>query len=168
MIYKINKIQFNSRNCFVCGLDNDFGLKTRFYETAGKELIAVCTPELRHQSYPNTLHGGISSAILDETIGRAICVHYGDMVWGVTLELKVKYRRPVPYGTEIKAIARITSDKGRLFEGSGEIVLPGGEIAVSAEGTYMKRRIEDIADEGFMSNDWGFIPDGGVPAEIEL
>lgn len=144
------------------------GLKTRFYETDGNEVIAVCTPKMNHQSYPNILHGGVSSAILDETIGRAICAHYGDMVWGVTLELNMRYRKPVPYGVELRAVGRITQDKGRTFEGEGEIYLPNGDVAVTATGLYMKRQISQIADEQFVDSEWGFLPEGTIPEYIEI
>ena len=42
-----------------------------------------------HQSYPGILHGGIISAILDETIGLAIMITE-ENVLGVTVELKLK------------------------------------------------------------------------------
>ena len=168
MEYKIKKRQYNSKNCFVCGLGNPMGLKTRFYETESGELIALCTPKLEHQSYPNRLHGGVSSALLDETIGRAICINYGEMVWGVTLDLHVKFRKPVPYGVMLKVIGRITKDKGRLFEGSGELVLPSGEVAVEAHGLYMKQSVEAIAGGDFTDNEWGFSADEEMPETIEI
>lgn len=168
MRYKIKREQFNSRNCFVCGIGNEMGLKTRFYETEDNELISVCTAKLQHQSYPSTLHGGISSAILDETIGRAICAFYGDMVWGVTLELNIKYRKPVPYEIELKALARITSDRGRIFEGEGGLYLPDGDIAVEARGIYMKRQIEQLGGVNFVGEEWGFTPDIPMPDYIEV
>ena len=72
MEHKIVNAQNVSKNCLVCGVDNRFGLKTSFYETDNNELVAVFTPLVEHQSYPGVTHGGISAAILDETIGRAI------------------------------------------------------------------------------------------------
>ncbi|MCD8187012.1 MAG: PaaI family thioesterase [Rikenellaceae bacterium] len=168
MKYKIKRVQYNSKNCFVCGLDNEIGLRTRFYETEDNELISLCTPKLTHQSYPSTLHGGVSAAILDETIGRAITCYYGDMVWGVTLDLQVKYRKPVPYGVELKAVARITKDRGRIFEGEGKLFLPNGQVAVEARGTYMKRQIEQLGGPNFVSDEWGFTPDEPLPEILEI
>jgi acyl-coenzyme A thioesterase PaaI-like protein len=63
-----------SRMCLVCGSENRAGLKARFYELDDGELLGVFRPLEEHQSYPGRLHGGIASAILDETIGRAIMV----------------------------------------------------------------------------------------------
>lgn len=83
-----------------------------------------------HLSYPGRLHGGISFAILDETIGRAVTIaHPG--TWGVTAELTLRYRKPLPVEGEIRAVGRITRDTHRLFEGTGEILLDDGSVAPS-------------------------------------
>lgn len=167
MKHKIKNSQNISKNCLVCGVDNEFGLKTRFYETADNELIAVFRPLAEHQSYPHITHGGISAAILDEVIGRAIMMSTDRHTFGVTIELKVRYKKPVPTEVELKAIARITRDRGRVFEGTGELYLPDGEVAVEAEGRYMKRRLEQITDADFVSNEW-FVPGEPLPDNIEL
>ena len=163
---KIIKRQFNSTDCIVCGMKNDLGLKTKFYELENGDLCAVFTPLDEHQSYPNRLHGGISSAILDETIGRAIAVGKEEIVWGVTIELNIKYRKPVPLNEELVAIGHITNDSKRVFEGKGEILLPNGEVAVEAYGRYMKMPVEKIAGE-FTTQEWRV--DVGDPTdEIEI
>lgn len=167
MKHRIRNSQNISRNCLVCGIDNDFGLKTRFYETEANELIAIFNPRDEHQSYPQIMHGGISAAILDEVIGRAIMMTTDSSNFGVTIELKVRYKKPVPLGTELKAIGRITSDRGRIFEGTGELYLPDGEIAVEAEGRYMKRRLDQITDTAFSENEW-FETSVDRPADISL
>jgi len=166
MKYKIKSTQNISNDCMVCGVANDFGLKTRFYETEENEVVAVFTPQKVHQSYPDVTHGGITAAILDETIGRAIMPFYDRSTFGVTIELNVKYKRAVPYGVELKAVGRITKDSGRIFEGTGDLYLPDGKLAASAEGKYMKRQLGQITDEAFVENAW-FTPEG-FPAEIEL
>jgi uncharacterized protein (TIGR00369 family) len=167
MNHKIKHCQHISKHCLVCGIDNDFGLKTRFYETENNELIAVFRALDEHQSYPTITHGGISAALLDEVIGRAIMMTAGSSTFGVTLELKVRYKKPVPTCIELKAIGRITKDSGRIFEGTGELYLPGGEVAVEAEGRYMKRRIAQITAADFAENEW-FVPDDDLPDEIDL
>lgn len=166
MKHKIKATQNISRNCLVCGVENEYGLKTRFHETEENEVIALFRPQEFHQSYPNITHGGISAALLDEVIGRAIMAFYDRKTFGVTIELNVKYKKPVPYGVELKAIGRITRDGGRIFEGTGEIYLPDGSLAVSAEGKYMKRKVEQISDATFVDNEW-FTPDD-FPEEISI
>jgi len=167
MEFEIVRRQYNSKNCIVCGLENSLGLKTRFFETATNELIALCTPLPEHQGYPNRLHGGISSALLDETIGRAICCGASEMIWGVTLELSVKFRKPVPYGSELKILGRITTEQGRVFEGTGEMYLPGGEVAVTAHGKYLRMTVDKITDSNFdSSGEWSVIEDEPMPERI--
>lgn len=166
MQYKIKATQNISRNCMVCGVENDFGLKTRFHETEEGEVVALFTPQQFHQSYPDMTHGGITAAILDETIGRAIMITHDRSTFGVTIELNVKYKRPVPYGVELKAVGRIVNDHGRIFEGTGELYLPDGKLAASAEGKYMKRQLGQITEAEFKDNEW-FTPED-VPDEISI
>ena len=153
MSRKVVAAQNVSRMCLVCGAENPLGLKGRFYELEGGELAGVFSPLEEHQSYPGRLHGGISAAILDETIGRAITIaHPG--TWGVTAELTVRFRRPIPLDGEVKAVGRITRDTPRLFQGTGEILLGDGTVAAEASGKYVKMRLEDIAAEGLDEDEW--------------
>jgi uncharacterized protein (TIGR00369 family) len=167
MKYKVVKKQQNSRNCIVCGLKNDLGIKASFYEIENGELVAVFKALDEHQSYPGRLHGGMASAILDETIGRAILIKDKD-TWGVTVELNLKYKKPVPLGEELKVVGRITRDTSRLFEGTGEILLKNGEIAVTASGKYIKMPMDKISDFGNEEEDWMVVSSENDPAEIEI
>jgi uncharacterized protein (TIGR00369 family) len=168
---KVTGAQNVSRMCLVCGAQNALGLQGRFYELEpegdeGPALLGVFTVREEHQSYPGRLHGGISSAILDETIGRAIRIREPD-AWGVTAELTVRYRRPVPTEGEVRAVGRITRDTRRLFEGSGEIVLEDGTVAVEANGRYVKMTIGDITGDDFDVAEW-VTDEREHPDEVEL
>lgn len=167
MTFKVTGQQHISKNCLVCGIENPFGLKTKFYELENKEIVAYFTPHTYLQSYPGILHGGISATILDETIGRAIMTHCGQESFGVTIELNVKYKKPVPLDVELKVVGRIVSYKGRIFEGTGELILPDGSVAVSATGRYMKRNVHQIVGDDFLEDEW-FPSDGEEKVEIEL
>ncbi len=117
---------------------------------------------------PDSMHGGIATTILDETIARAICNGKEEQIWGVTLELKTKFRKPIPLGQEVKIIGRVISEGTRLFEGTGEIVLPNGDIAVSAEGKYMKVPIDRITDDQFLDEQWFMDERPDDISEIEI
>jgi len=166
--HKITGKQYNSKLCFVCGLKNGSGLKASFFETEKKELIATFVPTEEHQSYPGRLHGGLASAILDETIGRAVMIGDDREIWGITVELNLSYRKPIPLGVELKVVGRITNENSRFFEGTGEIILPGGEVAVSARGKYMKAPLEKIADFDPVVNEWAVVHSDDDPEVIEL
>jgi uncharacterized protein (TIGR00369 family) len=167
MIYKIKRKQLISKNCFVCGTENHESLKTKFYELENGELMSVSTPSLSHQSYPDRMHGGIISAILDEVIGRAIMIEEPG-AWGVTAELNIKFRKPVPLDRPVKAVARITRNTRLLFEGTGEIMLEDGSVAASAHAKYVKMTIEKMeketgADDSLMIEDTT-----EAPATVEI
>ena len=168
MIHKITGKQHNSKLCFVCGLKNKFGIHAHFYITENQELAALFKPSEEHQSYPGRLHGGIASAILDETIGRAILNRYDEEVWGVTIDLNVKFKKPIPLDEELKVIGRITSESSRIFEGTGEIVLQNGDIAVTASGKYLKVPLEKITDFDKEENEWRIVELETDPKEIEF
>ncbi|MCX7797596.1 MAG: PaaI family thioesterase [Melioribacter sp.] len=168
MIYKIVGKQHNSKLCFVCGLKNNFGIKAHFYITETKELIAIFKPTEEHQSYPGRMHGGIASAILDETIGRAILNHHKEEVWGVTIELNVKFKKPIPLNEKLIVIGRITSENNRMFEGSGELILENGQIAATAIGKYLKVPLQKITEFNKEENEWKIIELESDPKEIEI
>jgi acyl-coenzyme A thioesterase PaaI-like protein len=168
MRHKITGKQHNSKRCFICGLTNSSGLKASFFETEGNELIAKFMPTEDHQSYPGRLHGGIASAILDETIGRAISIGIAEQIWGITVELSVQFKKPIPLNKEITVIGRIISQNSRFFEGTGEIILDSGEIAVVANGRYMKAPLSKIADFDSEENDWRVVQNENDPKFVEL
>lgn len=154
--------------CLVCGLKNPYGLKASFYELENKELVCIFKPSEVHQSYPGRLHGGITTALLDETIGRAIIMRYEEIMWGVTVEFTTKFKKPIPLNEELRVVGRITSDTGRFFEGTGEILLPNGEVAATGIGKYIKLPLEKIADFDATEQEWRVLQSEHDPKTIEL
>ena len=168
MRYHVVGKQPNSKMCFVCGLKNPSGLRAYFYELDNGELMAVFKAIEEHQSYPGLLHGGVATAILDETIGRAILTKHDEPVWGVSVEFRIRYKKPMPLCKELKVIGRITKNSGRLFEGTGEILLPDGSVAAEGHGKYLKRPLEKIAEFDFDEQEWRVVSTPDDPAEVEL
>lgn len=167
MQHKVIQKQENATDCFVCGTENPLGLKAFFYELENQELAAVFQPQEGHQSYPERLHGGMAAAILDETIGRAIMILEPGM-WGVTMELSLRYRRPVPLNVPLKVVGRITKNTHRVFEGTGELLLPDGSVAVTAQGRYLKQPLERITEQAEQKEEMmHLVEDPADPVEIE-
>jgi uncharacterized protein (TIGR00369 family) len=142
---KVLAAQDVGRMCAVCGVENPSSLGARFFELDDGRLLGVFTPREEHQGYPGRLHGGIATALLDETMGRAIAIR-DPGAWGVTVELTVRFRKPVPLDAEVRAIGRITNDFGRKYEAAAEIVLEGGVVAVEATGTFLRMPLHKIAE----------------------
>ncbi len=156
-----------AKHCFVCGVDNPFGLHTDFYELEDGTLAAIVAPQEQHQSYPGRVHGGVSTALLDETIGRAVNVTEPD-TWAVTVELTTRYKKPVPYNVPLTVVGRVLQNSRRLFTGEGAILLPNGEVAVTATGKYMKLKLENIADFDAAGESWEVYPRETDPDWIDI
>jgi acyl-CoA thioesterase FadM len=106
----------------------------------------------------------LDAGLLKESLcSRMLCIK-----WGVTLELKTKYRKPIPLGQQLKIVGRVTSEGNRSFEGTGEILPANGEIAVSAEGKYLKADIKKIASERFSEDEWFLTENADDPEEVEI
>ena len=168
MLRKVTAKQPNSKMCLVCGLKNPFGLHASFYEMDNGDLLAIFKPREEHQSYPGRLHGGIISTILDETIGRAVMIHTKGEIWGVTIDLQVRFKKPAPLAEELRVIGRITKDSKRFFEGTGELLLADGSIAAAGHGKYLKAPLEKIADFDVDAQEWGVVKLPDDPEEVVL
>jgi acyl-coenzyme A thioesterase PaaI-like protein len=112
--------QPNSRQCFVCGLSNPYGLQLRFNITAPGEVTAEYTVPERYQGYPGVVHGGIVAAMLDEVTGRA---HMGidPPRFMYTARLEVRYRKNVPVGQPLRIVGRAEKSKGRTATATAAI-----------------------------------------------
>ena len=165
---KVTGKQQNSRMCFVCGLKNPAGLQASFYELEGGDLMAVFKARDEHQSYPGRLHGGISATVLDETIGRAILNRSQGEVWGVTVEFTMRFKKPVPTDTPVRVVGRIVKEGSRFFEGTGEILLEDGSVAVEGQGKYIKMPISKIADFDPEKQEWKIVTSPDDPREVDL
>jgi acyl-coenzyme A thioesterase PaaI-like protein len=160
--------QPNSDHCFICGVKNVAGAQVAFYEVEAEdgapELLARFTGRDVHQGYPGRMHGGVIAGILDEVMSR--CITYGDAalnppVWGVTVEMALRYQAPVPLGVELNARGRMTRDRSRTAEASAELYLPDGTVAVTATGKYMKLPLDRIAEGATDALNWRVYADEG-------
>lgn len=154
--------------CFVCGLSNQAGLHTHYYELENQSLLGVFKGLDVHQSYPKRMHGGIISALLDETVGRSIIIHQPD-TWGVTAELSIRYLKPVPLDEELKVVGWITHMRSRMFEGEGYVCDSKNEILATCTGKYMRQSVKDIVkDMDFVEEEWIFVADETPPMSFDL
>lgn len=112
-------------NCFACSPTNPCGLKMEFYED-GDDIVSYWTPDDNFQGWMNTLHGGIQATIMDESAGWLISRKF--QTSGMTTNLNVKYKKPVPTGKGIKIEVR-----ARVKEVKRNFVFI--EATISHEGT---------------------------------
>jgi len=124
----------NYPHCFVCGDKNKEGLNIAFFFDKGKAK-AQYTSSKKFEGYPDILHGGIISALLDEVMIQSI-VAAGIPTF--TVQIDVKFKKPAKIGEKLLLEGWITKDKGRIFLTEGKISREDGTLIASANGKYYK------------------------------
>jgi uncharacterized protein (TIGR00369 family) len=104
------------------------------FTVEGDEVVARTSVDARFEGFPGHLHGGIISALLDETAGWACTVASGRLYY--TVQLTVRYSRPVPGGQPIVIRGRCSGDDGRIARGQAAIEDAGGRCLATAEGRF--------------------------------
>ncbi|MCL2228991.1 MAG: PaaI family thioesterase [Firmicutes bacterium] len=171
MKFKVVSKQHNTDMCFICGMNNNTGTKAEFYNCIDPDgnpcLVTKITPREEHQSYPGRMHGGIISALLDEAVGRAV-QHTNPEIWGVTIDLAVKFRKPVPLDKTVWIVSRVTNLGLRSFDATGEMFTEYGTTLASVTAKYFKLS-QDQVFNGDKLNDknWFIVPEK-LPKYFEL
>jgi acyl-coenzyme A thioesterase PaaI-like protein len=125
--------QPNSRHCFVCGLENPFGLQLKFFNSASGEVTVDYTVPEHYQGYPGVVHGGIVAAMLDEATGRVFMGDPANPRFLYTARLDIRYRKNVPVGQPLRLVGRAGKNKGRMATATGAIYNINGELLAEAE-----------------------------------
>ena len=147
--------QPSSRNCFVCGVENDHGLHLEFYENDAGEVIVDYVIADRFQGYPGIAHGGIVASLVDEVLGR---VHMGgdnkSPRFMYTAKLTINYRKPVPLNTPVRIIGKRKRSKGRVASSTAEIIGPSNTVLVEAEALLVEVPKEQLDDVNLEELGW--------------
>ncbi len=164
---KTINVQKNSRNCIICGMENPLGLKAVFHVLDDDSVASVFAFRSEHQSYPERTHGGMISALLDEIMGRALWIKE-PTTYGVTTTLNITYRRPVPYGENVKARGYISFDGGRGFSAKGEIYSMDGKLLAEGSARYLKLKSNLAFGSDFHEEDEMIYNPSAIFSEIEF
>lgn len=124
--------QPNSRSCFVCGIENTYGLAMKFYEIGPGEIRSEYVVPAHYQGYPGVVHGGIIASMLDEVASRAAMT--GEPTrFRFTAKLEIRYRKPVPIETTLHMRGWITQERGSRAQAKAEIRLEDGTLLSEAD-----------------------------------
>ena len=117
----------DNRCCFICGVHNPIGLKTRPSrdEIAGRAWLRVVIPE-EFQGWAGVAHGGIIAALLDEVCAYAVM---GVSKQIVTAELTIRYLKPVPLRREVTVEAQMRERVRRSITVDAQLTCDGETLA---------------------------------------
>ena len=134
-------------NCFACAPSNPYGLKMEFHED-GDDIVSIWTPGHNYQGWMDTLHGGIPATLMDEIGGWILARKF--QTSGMTTNLNLKYRKPIPTGDNVKIEIRgRVKEVKRVFVFIEAEIRYNGEVCSSAEMTYYTFP-KDVAEKDFM------------------
>ena len=124
-----------SDSCFVCGDANPNGLQARF--TADDEGRVRLETVIDHEfeGYGGHVHGGVLTALLDETAVWSVIHSLGRMC--TTIQLTVTFRQPVPGGSKVVVVGEVTGRKSRFHLARSEMRDAEGRLMATAEGRFM-------------------------------
>lgn len=124
----------NDQHCFCCGRENERGLKLVFsYPVKGK---AETECEIPHYftGWRNITHGGFLAMLLDETMAHA-CL--SEAATGVTVEMTVRYLKPVATGERIRVCAEVTQTRSRIIETRGSVSTDSGDVVAKGSARFL-------------------------------
>ena len=132
-------------NCFVCGDKNESGLKVDFFYDQGVAK-AEFIPDERFQGYKDILHGGIISSLLDEVMIKAV-IAKGLLV--VTVEIEVKFLKPVRIGERLFLEGKVIKEKEKIFVAEGKVWNSKGERVATGKGKFfkVKEEMQEVLEE---------------------
>ena len=155
---KVVSKQNNSNMCVICGINNKFGVKASFYNMEDGSVGGLFTFLPEHQSYPDRVHGGMISTMIDELAGRALWVTRPDKI-AVTIDLSVKYRKPVPYGVRLIGKGVITEMLSRAYTAKCAIMDSDGNVLADGTARYFMIPVDKISDAPIDDEINIFVPD---------
>ena len=124
--------------CFICGGENDNGIKARFFFDGEKAVSEITADEI-FEGYRGIYHGGVISALLDEVMIKAILAQD---IYAVTAEITIKFIRPVKTGDRVKLTGKVKAKKGRLYLTEGQAVDQEDKPFATATGKYIEAHPE--------------------------
>jgi len=129
-------------SCFGCGQNNPIGLRLNF-TIKDDCVVAEFTSDKYHIGPPDTVHGGVITAMIDESFSMLVVNLLKQDVRIIKEE--ISFRNPAKIGDKIYIEARLKEEKKRAFIATAK-VRSDGNIIAEATGTLLKVKINYSKD----------------------
>ena len=146
-------IKMEGYNCFGCCPSNPVGAQMHFYEEDPDnpmgDIVSVWLPTQNHQSWINTLHGGMQATLLDEVCGWVVFKKLRTS--GVTAKFELKYKQAVStVGGPLILRARLKQNNHRVAVVEGSLSNVEGKVLTMCECTYFSFPEQKAREMGFV------------------
>lgn len=120
--------------CFVCGKNNNAGLKLNFKIEENNQIICSFLPQKIHQGFTNIVHGGIIAMILDEAMVN--------LLWrlgkkAVTAHFEMRFKKPAMVNKELFFKAWIAKEDKKVIYTHSECLDELGQTVALAQAKCM-------------------------------
>ncbi|KAA0258218.1 PaaI family thioesterase [Deferribacter autotrophicus] len=135
----MNKIKYlpHSTKCFVCGRKNPVSLKHLFYVEDDFVCSDIFIPD-GYNGFKGIVHGGIATALLDETMGWCAYVFGNGKNLYFTRKLQIKFKKSLYIEHSYKVVTNFTDEKKGIVTVKGKIIDKNENILVEGEGYFVE------------------------------
>ena len=119
--------------CFACGQKNPIGLRLAF-DFDGEKIFTKKILSREFEGYAGTIHGGIISTLLDETMCKFIFYKYRQN--SMTARLEIRFKAPTPIEKEVKITAWQENQRRNIITMGAIVEMPDGTITASATAKF--------------------------------
>lgn len=134
--HKVIKAIPLDQNCFATHDGPSEGVGLRMYITEDDYVVGLCKTKKCHQGYEDTVHGGIISTYFDEVLWYATTVSEDELVT-MTVEMTVRYLKPLMTGQDIRIIAEPMTVEGRHVYVNGYILDQNDQKVAEAKAHFI-------------------------------
>lgn len=121
--------------CFVCGQNNEFGLKLDFQLQKNETIQCEFVTRKEHQGFSKIVHGGIIGLIMDEAMVNLL---WQLGIKAVTSEFVMRLKHPAYVGKKLKFSANIEKQAKKVFYTKAFCVDEEGVVIATSTGKCMK------------------------------
>lgn len=125
----------NHPHCFVCARCNECGLRLQFRTLSDGAVEATFPCRSVFAGYSGMLHGGIVCALLDGAMTNCLFAHG---VVAVTVDMQVRFRRPVEIDCDATVSARLESGGSPVHHLTAQLKQQGC-LAATAQARFIDK-----------------------------
>lgn len=122
--------------CIGCGPQAQVGLHMRFEEGDDGTVESRVTVGPPFQGWRDVVHGGIVALLLDEAMAYAAAARG---VIGVTGDLKMRFRKPVPVGLPLRVRGKVAWQRRNVLGIEASVHDDAGTLLATGAGSFVAR-----------------------------